>query len=101
MKYSELNKFPSIRRDLALVIDKKVKFGDVVQIANKSLKGKLTEINLFDVYENEEQLGINKKSYAISLTIEDKTKTLKDKEVEAMINKLVKMLEQKLGAVLR
>ena len=101
VKYSELNKFPSIRRDLALVIDKKVKFGEVVQIANKSLKGKLTEINLFDVYENEEQLGINKKSYAISLTIEDKTKTLKDKEVEAMINKLVKMLEQKLGAVLR
>lgn len=101
VKYSELNKFPTVRRDLALVIDKKVKFGDIALLANKTLKGKITSINLFDVYENDEQLGTDKKSYAISLTIEDKTKTLKDKEVEAMMSKLVKTLENKVGAVLR
>lgn len=101
VKYSELNKFPSVRRDLAMVIDKKVKFGDIVIIANKTLKDKMTSINLFDVYENDEQLGANKKSYAISLTIEDKSKTLNDKEVEAMMKKLIKNLEKKVGAVLR
>ncbi len=101
VKYSELNKFPTVRRDLALVIDKKVKFGDIALLANKTLKGKITSINLFDVYENDEQLGANKKSYAISLTFEDKSKTLKDKEVEAMMSKLVKTLEKKVGAVLR
>lgn len=101
VKYSELNKFPTVRRDLALVIDKKVKFGDIALLANKTLKGKITSINLFDVYENDEQLGAGKKSYAISLTIEDKTKTLNDKEVEAMMSKLVKTLEKKVGAVLR
>ena len=101
VKYSELNKYPTVRRDLALVIDKKVKFGDIAFLANKTLKGKITAINLFDVYENDEQLGKNKKSYAISLTFEDKSKTLKDKEVEAMMAKLIKTLENKVGAVLR
>lgn len=101
VKYSELNKFPGVRRDLALVIDKKVKFGDIALLVNKTLKDKVTDINLFDVYENDEQLGPDKKSYAISLTIEDKTKTLKDKEVEAMMNKVVKTLQNKVGAVLR
>lgn len=98
--YEELNKYPTTRRDLALVIDQSVKFGDIVQIANKTLKGKLTDINLFDVYESD-QLGPNKKSYAISFIIEDKTKTLKDKEIDAAMSKLVKTLEKKLGAVLR
>lgn len=101
VKYSPLNKFPSVRRDLALILDKKIKFGDVALLANKTLKDKLVEINLFDVYENEEQLGANKKSYAISLLIEDKSKTMKDKEVDGLINNFVKVLGNKVGATLR
>ena len=58
-------------------------------------------MNLFDVYDNEEQLGAGKKSYSISLTFEDAEKTLKDKEVDKVMNKLIGQYEQQLGAVIR
>jgi len=99
--FKELTKYPSVRRDLALVIDNSVNFQDIADIAHKTGKSILKEVNLFDVYENEEQLGVHKKSYAVSLIFEDATKTLKDKEVEKVMSKLIETYEGKLGAVIR
>jgi len=97
----EPNKFPSTRRDLALVVDNSVKFDDIVAIARKTDKKLLQNINLFDVYENAEQLGEGKKSYAVSFTFEDPTKTLKDKQVDKVMNKLIQTYEKQLGATIR
>ncbi len=97
----ELSKFPSIRRDLALVIDNSVNFQDIAEIANKTGKSILKDVNLFNVYENEEKLGKGKKSYAVSFIFQDPSKTLKDKEVEKIMNKLIETYEGKLGAVIR
>lgn len=101
IEYTALNKYPSVRRDLALVIEQSVKFNEIIAIAKKTAKKLLTDINLFDVYENEEQLGKNKKSYSVSFTFEDSTKTLKDKEIEKVMNKLITSYESKLGAIIR
>ncbi len=99
--FEELNKFPATRRDLALIVDNSVKFSDIVALANKVGKKLLTHTNLFDVYENEEQIGEGKKSYAVSFLFEDHSKTLKDKEVDKVINKLIQEYEAKLGAIIR
>ena len=99
--FEEINKFPSTRRDLALVVENSVKFQDIVAIARKVGKKLIKDINLFDVYENEGQLGKGKKSYAVSFTFEDPTKTLKDKEVDKVTNQLIKQYEEKLSAVIR
>lgn len=96
-----ISKFPSTRRDLALVVDKSVKFEDVQKIATKVDKKLLQEINLFDVYTNEEHVGKGKKSYAVSYLFEDLTKTLNDKEVEKIMNKLIGSYEHQLGAEIR
>jgi len=97
----ELNKYPSTRRDLALVIDNSVKFDDIAAIAKKVGKKLIKDINLFDIYENEEQLGEGKKSYAVSFVFEDYTKTLGVKEVDKVMNRLIKEYEQKLSANIR
>ena len=99
--YSELNKFPTVRRDLALVIDNSVSFNDIVRHARKTIKKSLKDINLFDVYTNEEQLGANKKSYAVSFIFEDPTKTLVDKFVDKEMNKLIQVFERNLNAQIR
>ena len=101
IQFQEINKYPSVRRDLALVIEKSVKFSDIVGIAKKTGKKLLQDISLFDVYENEKQLGANKKSYAVSFIFEDATKTLKDKDIEKVMNKLITTYENKLGATIR
>lgn len=101
IQMEELNKFPTVRRDLAFVIDNTVKFSDIVAIARKTDKKLLKGINLFDVYENEQQLGKNKKSYAVSFLFEDAKKTLKDKEIEKIMNKLINACQNKLGAMIR
>ncbi|MEL7020436.1 MAG: phenylalanine--tRNA ligase subunit beta [Bacteroidota bacterium] len=101
IKVTDLVKYPSMRRDLALVIDNSVKFSDIVAIARKTGKKLLKDINLFSVYENAEQLGEHKKSYAVSFVFEDPNKTLKDKEVEKIMNKLISDYENKLGAIIR
>lgn len=99
--FEDLSKYPAIRRDLALVIEKNINFNDIVSIAMKNAKKILTDINLFDVYENEERLGKNKKSYAVSYIFQDAAKTLKDKEVERVMKKLINAYERQLGAVIR
>ena len=101
IEFEELTKFPSIRRDLALVLEKSINFEEIETIAKKAGKKILKDINLFDVYENEQQLGANKKSYAVSFIFEDPTKTLKDKEVEKIMNQLIQNYEGQLGAVIR
>ncbi|MFK7980807.1 MAG: phenylalanine--tRNA ligase subunit beta [Saprospiraceae bacterium] len=99
--YEELNKFPTVRRDLALVIDNAVSFNDIVRLARKTNKKSLKDINLFDVYTNEDQLGAGKKSYAVSFIFEDKTKTLVDKFVDKEMNKLIQIFERNLNAQIR
>lgn len=101
IQFSELNKFPSVRRDLALVIDQSVAFGDIRQLAAKTAKKMLKEVNLFDVFEDESKLGAGKKSYAVSFVFEDLEKTLQDKDIDALMGQLVGVFEGKLGAVVR
>lgn len=101
IEFAELSKFPSIRRDLALIIDNSVNFQDIAEIANKTGKNILKDVNLFNVYENEEKLGKGKKSYAVSFVFQDDSKTLQDKEIEKIMNKLIETYEGKLGAVIR
>jgi phenylalanyl-tRNA synthetase beta chain len=101
IQFAELNKFPTVRRDLALVIDQSVGFGDIRQLAAKTAKKLLREVNLFDVFEDESKLGAGKKSYAVSFVFEDPEKTLQDKEIDAMMGQLVSVFEGKLGAIIR
>ena len=95
-----LNKYPSIRRDLSLLLNKGVSFDDIKSISFKEEKKLLTSVDLFDVYEGK---GIENgmKSYAVSFVFENEQKTMKDKEVDRIMNKIMKALENDLGAKLR
>jgi phenylalanyl-tRNA synthetase beta chain len=95
------SKFPSLRRDLALILDKKVSFADVERLARKAEKNLLTEVNLFDVYENEDQLGAGKKSYAVSFQLESDGQTLNDKQVDKVMKSIEGSLTKQLGAEVR
>nr|MCU0345677.1 phenylalanine--tRNA ligase subunit beta [Saprospiraceae bacterium] len=101
ISFAELNKFPTVRRDLAVVIGKSVKFSDLAAVARKAGKKLLKDINLFDVFEDESKLGEGKKSYAISFTFEDTTRTLQDKEVDSVMTEMMEAMEGKLGAQIR
>ena len=101
IQFSELNKFPTVRRDLALVIDHSLGFSDIRQLATKTAKKILKEVNLFDVFEDESKLGAGKKSYAVSFVFEDPEKTLQDKEIDTIMGQLVGVFEGKLGAIVR
>jgi phenylalanyl-tRNA synthetase beta chain len=101
MQVSELNKYPTVRRDLALVVDKQLSFADLARAAQKAEKKLLTQINLFDVYENDEQLGSNKKSYAMSFVFENQERTLKDKEVDKAVDRMINSFTTQLGAEVR
>jgi len=99
--FESLNKFPVMRRDLAVVLDEQVNFDDLATIARKTGKKLLKSVNLFDVYKNAKQLGAGKKSYALSMVFEDKEQTLKDKQVEKIMNELIRRYESELGASVR
>ncbi|WP_116107987.1 phenylalanine--tRNA ligase subunit beta [Lewinella sp. IMCC34191] len=94
-------KYPTVRRDLALVVDVGVSFADIERLAAKAGKQLITEINLFDVYRNEEQLGVGKKSYAVSFLFESTERTLKDKEVDKVMSGVEAILGKQLGAEVR
>ena len=98
--YKELSKFPAVKRDLALLIDKDVPFADIEKIAFETEKKLLKEVALFDVYEGK-NLEAGKKSYAVSFLLQDETATLNDKQIDKIMSKLVANLESKLGAKLR
>lgn len=101
IQVSELNRFPAVRRDLALVVDKQVTFADLARAAYKAEKKLITQVNLFDVYENEDQLGAGKKSYAMSFVFENTARTLTDQEIEKAIKRLIGSFTTQLGAEIR
>ena len=98
--FSEISKFPAVKRDLALLLDKSVQFAEIEKIAEESERKLLKEVSLFDVYEGK-NLPAGKKSYAVSFYLQDETKTLTDKQIDAIMQKIRKNLESKLGASLR
>lgn len=98
--YKEIPRFPAVRRDLALILDKPVKFAAVEAAARSVKSGLLQQVNLFDVFESE-KLGTNKKSYAVSFTFLDSQKTLTDKEIDGVMEKLIKTFETQLQAEIR
>ena len=100
-KIKPVSKFPSSRRDLALVVNKNVQFEDIVKIARKVDKKILKDIGLFDVYEDEERLGEGKKSYAVSFTFENLERTLNDKELEKVMQQMENQFVTKLEATIR
>ncbi|GHT71071.1 phenylalanine--tRNA ligase beta subunit [Bacteroidia bacterium] len=97
---SEISKFPPVKRDLALLLDKKVSFAEIEKIAFDTDRKLLKEVSLFDVYEGK-NLPEGKKSYAVSFTLQDEEKTLNDKQIESIMSKIQKNLEEKSGATLR
>jgi phenylalanyl-tRNA synthetase beta chain len=98
--YAEVPKFPEVRRDLALLIDKAVKFEQLEQLAYQSEKNILKNVNLFDVYEGD-KLPSGKKSYALSFILRDENATLTDKQIEKIMEKLMKTYQEKVGAEIR
>ena len=99
VSYSEIPKYPSIKRDLALLLDKKIKFDEVKAIATKFGKKILRNIELFDIYEDE-KIGKENKSYAVSFTFRDDTKTLQDTDIESIMKKLIQEYQTQLNAVI-
>lgn len=100
VNYTEISKFPAVKRDLALLIDKKVQFAEIEKIAYETEKKLLKEVSLFDVYEGK-NLEAGKKSYAVSFLLQDENATLNDKQIDKVMQKLIANLQNRLGAVLR
>lgn len=100
ISYAELPKFPEVKRDLALLIDKSVNFAEIEKIAYETEKKLLKNVTLFDVYEGK-NLEAGKKSYAVNFTLQDNEKTLTDKQIDGIMQKLIKNLTEKLNAKLR
>ena len=98
--YKEISKFPAVKRDLALLIDKKVQFAEIEKIAYETDKKLLKSVELFDVYEGK-NLEAGKKSYAVSFMLQDENATLNDKQIDKVMQKLIANLQNKLGAKLR
>lgn len=100
IKVSELPKFPSVKRDFALLLDKEITFGELYNLAFQAEKNLLKEVDLFDVYEGE-NLEEGKKSYALSFLLQDETKTLTDVQIDKIMQKLQNTFEKNVGATLR
>lgn len=98
--YSEISKYPAVSRDLALLVDNGVEFAQIEQIARQTEKKLLKSVELFDVYEGK-NLPAGKKSYAVNFILQDETKTLNDKMIDAIMQKLIANLTKQLGAELR
>ncbi len=96
----DLPKFQAVKRDLALLVETSITFADIEKVARESERKLLKEIYLFDVYEGK-NLPAGKKSYAVSFILQDENKTLNDKQIEAIMNKIITNLQQKLDAQLR
>ncbi|WP_299120969.1 phenylalanine--tRNA ligase subunit beta [uncultured Tenacibaculum sp.] len=100
IKVTDLPKFPAVKRDLALLLDSKVEFKELYNLAFQSEKKLLKEVDLFDVYEGD-KLPEGKKSYAVSFVLQDENKTLADKQIDKIMKKLQQTFEKNLEAVLR
>jgi phenylalanyl-tRNA synthetase beta chain len=97
--FEEISKFPAVKRDLALLIDKTIKYQQIEELAFSTERKLLKEVSLFDIYEGE-KLG-NKKSYAVRFTLLNNEATLTDKQIDAVMDKLISNYKEKLGAELR
>jgi phenylalanyl-tRNA synthetase beta chain len=100
IEYQEVPKFPAVHRDLSMVVDKSVSFAQLEKATRSANVSKLIDTKLFDVFESE-KLGAGKKSFAISLTFLDKEKTLTDKEIDSMVNRIIGFYEKELSAEIR
>ena len=100
VQFHDIAKYPEVKRDLALLLDRDVRFADIEKIARDSERNLLRDVYLFDVYEGK-NLEAGKKSYAVSFVLQDANKTLTDKQIEAIMKKIQTNLETKLGAKLR
>jgi phenylalanyl-tRNA synthetase beta chain len=98
--FQEISKFPEVRRDLSLVLDKSVSFEQVRQLAFRTERKLLQSVNVFSVYEGE-SIGEDKKSYALSFILQDASKTLNDKAIDKTMGKFMNQFERELGAVIR
>ncbi len=98
--YTEISKYPAVSRDLALLIDRQVEFAQIEEVARQTEKKFLKKVELFDVYEGK-SLPEGKKSYAVNFILQDAEKTMGDKQIDAIMQKLIGSLKQKLGVELR
>ena len=98
--YTEISKFPAVSRDLALLVDNSVEFAQIEQIARQTEKKLLKKVELFDVYEGD-KLPAGKKSYAVNFILQDEEKTMGDKQIDAIMQKLITNIKKQLGAELR
>ena len=100
VSFKEIAKFPAVSRDLALLVDKDLPFAEIERVAYSSEKKLLKEVSLFDVYEGK-NLEDGKKSYAVNFLLQDDEKTLNDKQIEAIMNKIEQNICKQLGAKVR
>ncbi len=100
IQFAELPKYPAVRRDMAMLLDRDVKFIRIRDIAFKTERNVLRDVNLFDVYESD-SLGANKKSYAVSFILRDDLRTLTDNNIDKVMDKLRMAFEKELGAKIR
>src|SRR5690606_21208277 len=98
--YQEVSRYPEVKRDLSLVIDKGVTFDEIEALAKKTERKLLKKINVFDVYEGE-SIGSDKKAYALSFTLQDQEKTLTDNIIDKTMTALINAYQNNLGAVIR
>ena len=98
--FTEISKFPAVSRDLALLVDNSVEFSQIEQIARQTEKKLLKKVELFDVYEGD-KLPAGKKSYAVNFILQDEEKTMGDKQIDAIMTKLISNIKKMLGAELR
>ncbi|GAA4849477.1 phenylalanine--tRNA ligase subunit beta [Algivirga pacifica] len=99
-KFVEIPKFPEVRRDLSLVLNKSTNFSEIEEVAKRTERKLLKKVNVFDVYEGE-NLGEGKKSYSISFTLQDAQKTLNDKVIDKTMTRLIAAFEKEVGAIIR
>ena len=98
--YTELNRFPEVSRDLALLVDKKITYKEIEDLAFKTERKLLKSVNLFDAYEGK-NIEDGKKSYAVRFILSNKEKTLTNNEINHIMDKLIATYEKELGATLR
>jgi phenylalanyl-tRNA synthetase beta chain len=100
IRFAEIPRFPEVRRDLALLLGKNVQFSEIEKIARGQERKLLKNVRLFDVY-HDEKIGKDMKSYAVSFTLQDESKTLTDKEIDKVMEKIARALQQQLNASIR
>ena len=100
VQVKELSKYPSVERDLAMVVPKSMQYGEIEEGIKKLRLPALQEVKLFDIFESE-KLGTDKKSLAVNFTFLDEEKTLTDKEIDSWMNKIMTTLEKTLSAEIR